>query len=40
MNQFETVVHHTVDDRDNADYVENHAPFPVQNVNEAYLGFG
>lgn len=37
---FETTVHHTVSDNENADYVEANAPFASANVKNAYLGAG
>lgn len=40
MNQFATVVHHTVKDDDNPNFIEDNAPFSVQNIKEAYLGYG
>lgn len=40
MSLFETTVHHTVQDLDNADYIENHAPFAVEDIANSYLGSG
>jgi hypothetical protein len=38
MSEFETIVHQTLLDKDNADYIEDNAPFAVENVDQAYLG--
>lgn len=40
MNVFKTIVHQTLRDNDNPDYVEDHGPFPVKDVKNAYLGSG
>lgn len=40
MNLFQTTVHHTVRDLDNADYIEDNAPFATTDVNTSYLGSG
>lgn len=37
---FETILHHTLQDRDNPDYIEENGPFPVEDYKSAYLGNG
>lgn len=37
---FITIVHQTLQDRENADYVENNGPFAVENIEQSYLGAG
>lgn len=36
---YSTIGHHTVEDRDNIDYIENHAPFKCSN-RRAWLSYG
>ena len=36
----DTIGHHTVEDKDNADYIENNSPFRIANIDQAYLGSG
>ncbi len=37
---FKTIVHHTLRDDENPEYIEANAPFPVQALKNAYLGGG
>ena len=37
---FSTIVHHTLQDKENPDYVEGNGPFAVENIRDAYLGEG
>ena len=36
----QTISHQTLEDRDNADHIEDYGPFPVGNVDQSYLGYG
>jgi hypothetical protein len=40
MSPFETIVHQTLSDKDNANEIEDNGPFAVSNVKHAYLGSG
>ncbi len=37
---FTTIVHQTLEDRDNADHVEEQGPFAVDDIKHSYLGSG
>lgn len=37
---FKTTVHQTLKDKNNPDYIEDHGPFPGENIGKLYLGQG